>query len=322
MLGDVRGVGLTLERAGQAVAVFPGRHLQAGDVLRTGEKGTAAITFAPEKTRIDVHTNTELRLSGWSHGKQFLLSRGTLTASVARQRPFRPLVISTPQAKVRVLGTKFTLQVRNETTRLEVQAGTVRFERTRDGVQVKVTSGNYSEAADGVHLASLPATSHLLREYWTNYTGNFVQLVMADPAMASHPDGYDYLPSFESQPFRTGLHFGERLRGYLHPPKTGWYRFALAGIGAEVPLLLSRTEKPEDIVQVAFGNAEGTGTDLNNVTPVPLEAGRMYYIESADETVGVGEHLTVTWQRPDGITQVIPGEFLSPYAAPRKKGKS
>ena len=73
-----------------------------------------------------------------SRGKRFALRAGKIEASVARQRPFRPMVIVTPQAEARVLGTHFTLAADTNATTLEVTEGKVKFTRASDGKAVKV----------------------------------------------------------------------------------------------------------------------------------------------------------------------------------------
>jgi hypothetical protein len=231
------------------------------------------------------------------------------------------MIIATPEAEARVLGTSFALRVDDKTTAIEVSEGIVRFRQISDGRTVDVPAGYHALTGKNAFSPKpLPATGRLLREYWTNYTGNFLQEALVDPTIASHPDGFDYLPKFESEPLRRGLRFGERLRGYVQPPKTGLYRFVLSAVHVETRLLLSRSEKPEEVVQGAHRSERG-GDDLNDVTPVPLEAGRMYYIEVAHESDGGNDHLTVIWQAPSGDPEIIPGKFLSPYPAKPKKGK-
>ena len=65
-----------------------------------------------------IEPGTELKVTDLSHGKRFALGLGKLEASVARQRPFRPLVVTTAQAEARVLGTRFTLAATTNATRV------------------------------------------------------------------------------------------------------------------------------------------------------------------------------------------------------------
>jgi hypothetical protein len=91
------------------------------------------------------------------------------------------------------------------------------------------------------------------------------------------------------------------------------YRLALTTVHLETVLLLSRTDRPEDVVQVAFQAPDGGGTSLQDVTPVPLQAGRKYYVEVVHESDGGDDQLAVSWQAPGGEPEIIPGKFLSPF---------
>src|SRR5205814_8598980 len=146
VLAEVQGTGLSLERAGQTLPAVAGTSLRSGDKLRAAENVTATISFAPEATRLMLRPGTELMLAAVSGNKRFLLRVGKLEASVARQRPFRPMLVHTPQAEARVLGTKFTLAATTNATRLEVTEGKVKLTRNSDDASVKVPPGYYAVA--------------------------------------------------------------------------------------------------------------------------------------------------------------------------------
>ncbi len=315
MLTQIEGSGLALERDGQAMQVREGVRLQAGDRLRTAEAGTVSITFAPEKTRLRLQPGTDLTIGTFSHGKRFALHFGKLEASVARQRPFRPMIVKTPQAEARVLGTKFTLMVSANATRLEVIEGKVRFTRSSDGVRVTVPRDHYSVAASNVKLASLPQTGKILYEYWTNIQGNathpLLELAKDRQRFPDHPDNRELLGKFEVSP-DWGDNFIDRFRGYLHPPLTGDYVFSLAG--NEANLRLSLGEAPDDAIPIASTDVgQATKPLTQQSVPLTLMDGHCYYIE----VIRVGRkgphHLEVSWQTPGGARELISGNFLSPF---------
>src|SRR5207237_7371955 len=162
------------------------------------------------------------------------------------------------------------------------------FTRASDGKSVKVGAGNYSVAAGNYELSVLPATGRILREYWTNLANNSLasagSTLKSKRSLVARADGFDYLPRFESVPLGRGLRFTERIRGYVHPPKTGLYRFALTTVHVETVLHLSRTDRPEDVVQIAFRTPSGNvGPSLQEVTPVPLQPARTYYLQVVHE---------------------------------------
>lgn len=118
--------------------------LVSGQGLETAGPDSLAVLVFPDSTRLEIGPATEVRaLSNGDSGKHIELARGTLRADVARQPPSRPLVIRTPEAEARVLGTRLRV-VSQGATRLEVQEGRVRLTRARDNASVEVTGGNYA----------------------------------------------------------------------------------------------------------------------------------------------------------------------------------
>jgi hypothetical protein len=325
-LAEIQGTGLTLERGSQTLPAVAGTRLQSGDVLRTPENVTATINFAPEKTRITINPSTELKLVSMSRGKRFALVAGKLEASVARQRLFQPMVLITPQAEARVLGTKFTLTATTNATRLEVTEGKVKLTRISDDTAVKVGAGQYAIAANGVELAALPRTGQIFREIWTHIPGDSWRHLITHENYPDRPDGRGYLTNLASfeMPSNWADNYGLRLRGYIHPPKTGDYTFWLAAKD-DASLWLTPDEDPANKLQMAHSAGAAAQDWQNNPAQqsatVPLTAGRRYYFEVLFKA-GVGDdHLAVAWQRPGGTRELIPGEFLSPFKTDAKEKK-
>src|SRR2546429_8003302 len=161
------GSAVTLERDGAELPAFAGLRLRANDLLILTGTNTVGVTFAPEKTRFDLQPGATLKLLDWTKGKRFDLQKGKLEASVARQRPFKPMLVRTPEAEARVLGTRFTLTTATNRTRVDVAEGRVRLTRRNDDAAVKVSAGFYAIAAGGIELNALPQTGAISREIWT-----------------------------------------------------------------------------------------------------------------------------------------------------------
>jgi len=138
-----------------------------------------------------------------------------------------------------------------------------------------------------------------------------------------HPSGRDHLDKFET-PSHWGTNYGARLRGYLHPPRTGDYTFWIAaGDGGQ--FLLSPDDSPQNRQQIAYANStapqEWTDNPGQQSSPITLIAGRKYYIEALQKMGAKREdHLAVAWQGPGRERELIPGEFLSPFL-PKPKGQ-
>jgi hypothetical protein len=112
-----------------------------------------------------------------------------------------------------------------------------------------------------------------------------------------------------------------RFRGYLQPPASGEYEFWLA-TGTEAVLSLSPNEQARDKVVIARGQ-EVSGPKRWDAPrfrggslwcpPVPLVAGRQYYIECVVFIEKGQGHLSVAWKPPGGARELLTGEFLSPF---------
>jgi len=89
-------------------------------------------------------------------GKKIRVRAGVVAVDATRQPEGLPLLLVTPQAEVRVLGTRFALVVEETGTRVEVLEGRVRMTRREDGALVEVTKGQFAVAARGFALESRP----------------------------------------------------------------------------------------------------------------------------------------------------------------------
>lgn len=123
--------GLEFEGPGQAVLkYFDGTTL---DFTVNSTRGALRLNRAESKPR----------MNGASNGKRVTIEDGLLTASVARQTDGNPLIISTPQAEVMVVGTRFRLEVTANQTRLDVLEGKVRIVRYSDAASADVAGGEF-----------------------------------------------------------------------------------------------------------------------------------------------------------------------------------
>jgi transmembrane sensor len=157
-LVDVEGDVGIVTAAGETPARI-GAELPDAAGLRLGRAGRAVAVFA-DGSRVVFHegvqvstVTVERRGSG---GTSIVLLRGRLTAEVAARSGDRPFGITTPSAKVTVIGTRFELSSDDGATRVEVGEGVVELARTSDGASARVSAGEFAVAAPGVPLAAQP----------------------------------------------------------------------------------------------------------------------------------------------------------------------
>jgi len=129
----------------------------AGQGLETVGKRSSVTLVYPDKTRVDLGSETEIRDLREAGGKRFFVANGSVRVIAIKQPPGQPMVIETQHAEARVLGTTLRIIVDPDPksgTRLEVDEGKVEFKRKVDGRAVEVVSGHYAVAAVGLALAA------------------------------------------------------------------------------------------------------------------------------------------------------------------------
>lgn len=166
---------------------------------------------------------------------------------------------------------------------------------------------------DAVLSALNTTTGSILREVWNNNQGNDVGQI----PWQTTPSATSKLTSFEV-PVDAGANYGERIRGYVIPPVTGNYIFSIAADDAG-ELWLSKDQNPGNKTKIASTlswtySRDWTKYSSQKSAPVPLTAGKAYYIESLHKQGGGGANLAVQWVLPTGaVESPIPASRLAPY---------
>lgn len=129
--------------------------LKQGGSLRTwwGEASDVAYDDGTV-VHLGGHTAVDFADVGKTDAKRASVRRGTVSADVTPQPDGRPMTFDTPLAEATVRGTKLTLGVRPEMTRLLVTTGKVELTRKEDDAAVLVEANHYAVATAGRPLAS------------------------------------------------------------------------------------------------------------------------------------------------------------------------
>jgi xyloglucan-specific exo-beta-1,4-glucanase len=155
----------------------------------------------------------------------------------------------------------------------------------------------------------------ILREWWTGIGGKSIGDLTGSKHFKDKPDGQELLKSLDA-PRQFGSDYGTRIRGYLHPPVTGDYRFWIASDDSS-QLWLSSDANPANKKQIA-GVTEWTSAQqwdrftAQQSQVIRLQAGQRYYLEVLHKQGDQKDNLSVAWQIPGGERQVIDGQYLSP----------
>ncbi|HXP61686.1 MAG TPA: FecR domain-containing protein [Dongiaceae bacterium] len=319
-LTDVRSE-VTVEHGGTTRPAISDGRLHPRDIVRVPAGGAATVTWAGEATRLDLAPGSELRLFNPMWGKRLSLEAGALDASVASQPRWRPMIIATPQAEAKVVGTRFSLSATLASTRLEVLEGLVRLRkslpaRPHENQEVLVHAGETATAAPDIRLVAQLITGSLSSDAW------------AVPPGTAFADA----PARGTRLSQTGLSAApvntvERLRGYLLAPVSGDYTFWIGTPNDETAaeLWLSADDhrarqrriaylKPPPTATHGTAAARQKGPSRKRGSNSALEAdvqrypsqesapqrlveGRRYYLEIWHEGVGPAT-IALCWRRP------------------------
>lgn len=124
----------------EARSIESGIKITTGDTIRTQGALSSVVLLFPDGTRLLLVGSTTLTCSDDGQ-KSVVLHRGTMFASVTPQPANAPMLIATPQDRVQVLGTRFSLEASDEETDVCVNEGLVKLTRLSDGKSVEVPAG-------------------------------------------------------------------------------------------------------------------------------------------------------------------------------------
>jgi hypothetical protein len=158
-------------------------------------------------------------------------------------------------------------------------------------------------------------TGRILRERWSGLGGSTIADLTASPRYPNQPDVVEFLTVLDSA--GVGKDYGERLRGYLHPPVDGEYRFWIASDDSS-ELWLSSDADPANARLIArvtswTGHQQWEKTSGQAAAPLVLQASQQYYLEIRHKQADQKDSLSVAWQIPGQERTVIDGEYLSPF---------
>ena len=145
-----------------------------------GETRTVTLT---DGSRIELNTNTELRVAYTREERRTQLMRGEAYFEVARQTS-RPFTVAAGKANVRVLGTKFNIERNAESTRVSVTGGTVAVSEAESAPGLRPESvklvKNQKVSVSNTGLGDVRPTSPEEATDWTHGVLVFDQTPLAE----------------------------------------------------------------------------------------------------------------------------------------------
>ncbi|MHC4643258.1 MAG: PA14 domain-containing protein, partial [Planctomycetota bacterium] len=176
---------------------------------------------------------------------------------------------------------------------------------------------NFTTIAEGVGT--------IREDLWWNVAAGGIDSLYNDPRFPANPDVTQEITMLDSG---TGLgdNYGGMIHGWLHPQKSGDYRFWIAA-DDYCELFLSTDDQPANMSRIAsapgwLNRYEWEWYASQKSALIPLVGMQKYYIRACWKEGTGGDHCEVAWQGPDqpiapeyGLPDaVIPGSRLSPFA--------
>jgi len=152
-------------------------------------------------------------------------------------------------------------------------------------------------------------------QVWTEIGGTSILNLRSLSSFPSTPDIQSTLTSFEA-PTNWSDIYGARIIGYLVPPVTGDYIFWIASDN-QGELWLSMDSDPDNITLIASVPGYTVPYQWDKYPEqhsftITLHAGQVYFVEALQKEDGSSDNLSVAWEGPGIIRQVIDGIHLLP----------
>lgn len=159
------------------------------------------------------------------------------------------------------------------------------------------------------------AGGSLLKEHWSGLAGTSIATLTGSANFPSKPGGREMVTSFECLAQDWADNYGTRVTGFIVPPVSGNFTFAVSGDDT-VQLFLSTDSKSANkallaSVTSATGFRQWTAQPSQQSAPVALVQGQRYYVELLHKEGTGTDHWSVGWQKPgDAAFSVVPASAL------------
>jgi len=160
---------------------------------------------------------------------------------------------------------------------------------------------------------------------WSEICGTEVDILRHWPHFPYFPDKTSFIYEFYKSHLHNSNNNGERIFGFLHPLKSGEYKFAITSDDAS-ELWLSSNEDPASCRMIArvYSPHESAWTrkgDFNKYSDqisdlITLQSGKKYYIETLRKQGSGLAHVAVYWSYSSSISEfkIISSQYLSSFS--------
>lgn len=165
-------------------------------------------------------------------------------------------------------------------------------------------------------LAGEPA--RMTHEVWNSLPGSQISDLTSSPRYWQTPDSVTTFSGARA-PTGIGNASAARVRALITAPATGDYTFWIASDDSS-ELWLSPTASKFGRVRIAsvvgvVGQQAWDVRPTQKSAPIPMVAGRRYFIEALHKNEAMADHLSIAWQAPGGIRELIHTSALESFTA-------
>ena len=182
---------------------------------------------------------------------------------------------------------------------------------------VKLEWSSASRAREVIPTARLfparvdKAGGSLLREHWSGISGALISSLTSNTNYPNKPGGREFITSFECLAQDWADSFGTRVTGFIVPPVTGDYTFAVSGDDVVELYLSTDATSANKSLAASVASATAFRAWGTSSTARTLIQGQRYYVELLHKESTGTDHWSVGWRKPgDSNFSVVPGSAL------------
>ncbi|MBN1675754.1 MAG: FecR domain-containing protein [Kiritimatiellae bacterium] len=148
----------TVQRGKARLPLRAGQALYWDDRIVTEPANSAVLVSWDDGKTLELgpETAVEFRARPAAEARQIHVSAGIVTADVPDSSDARQWVWTSPHAEVRVVGTRFVVEVRPAATRVETQRGTVQVTSRQSGQSAALAAGSQAMVGRELAVAARP----------------------------------------------------------------------------------------------------------------------------------------------------------------------
>lgn len=192
------------------------------------------------------------------------------------------------------------------------------FVEQTGNAKVKLEWSSASRAREVIPTARLfsarveKAGGALLKEHWSGVSGVAVTSLTSTANFPNKPSGRELTPTFECLAQDWTNAYGTRVTGFIVPPSSGAYTFAVSGDDTAALYLSADSTTNNKTLVASVSSATGfrdwDAQPSQQSAPLTLAQGERYYVELLHKENAGADHWSVGWKRPgETVFSVIPG---------------